>query len=109
MFQAEQPDIVSVCTPNRYHYENVIKALEYGCHVMCKKPPAISAVEAKHMYEVANESNLILAYNFHHRFADDVNILRKKSDRRCAGGYLCRKSKSPAPQRCTWVGGDFMK
>ncbi|MDM5283240.1 Gfo/Idh/MocA family protein [Peribacillus frigoritolerans] len=94
MFQAEQPDIVSVCTPNRYHYENVIKALEYGCHVMCEKPPAISAVEAKHMYEVANENNLILAYNFHHRFADDVNILRKKVTEGVLGDIYVVKAKA---------------
>ena len=27
MYAVEQPDIVSVCTPNRFHYENVIQAL----------------------------------------------------------------------------------
>ncbi len=34
-----RPDIVSVCSPNRFHHEHVMQALAAGCHVMCEKPP----------------------------------------------------------------------
>lgn len=78
MYMAEKPDIVSVCTPNKFHYEHVMQALEAGCDVMCEKPPAISADEAKKMQEAAERNNCILAYNFHHRFSDDATILRKQ-------------------------------
>ncbi|PLR80421.1 Gfo/Idh/MocA family protein [Bacillus sp. V33-4] len=78
MYQAENPDIVSVCTPNHFHYENVIQALEYGCHVLCEKPPAISADQAKKMQETAEINGCVLAYNFHHRFAEDALVLRNK-------------------------------
>ncbi|MGW9019466.1 Gfo/Idh/MocA family protein [Priestia megaterium] len=78
MYIAEKPDIVSICTPNKFHYENVIKALENGCDVICEKPPAISAEEAHEMKRVAEKNNCLLTYNFHHRFADDVKILKEK-------------------------------
>ncbi|PHF62256.1 Gfo/Idh/MocA family protein, partial [Priestia aryabhattai] len=42
MLQEAKPDIVSVCSPNRFHYEHVMAALEAGCHVMCEKPPAMT-------------------------------------------------------------------
>ncbi|MFD9624634.1 Gfo/Idh/MocA family protein [Peribacillus muralis] len=94
MFQAEQPDIVSVCTPNKYHYEHVIKALEHGCHVMCEKPPSISGQEARHMQDVAKENKLILAYNFHHRFADDVKIMQQKVAEGVLGDIYVVKAKA---------------
>lgn len=79
MYAAEKPDIVSVCTPNSLHYADVMKALENGCHVLCEKPPAISARDALDMHQTAVKNNLILAYNFLHRFAEDVKIVREKA------------------------------
>ncbi|HBB9709466.1 TPA: Gfo/Idh/MocA family oxidoreductase, partial [Escherichia coli] len=35
MLLAVKPDVVSVCSPNRFHYEHTLMALEAGCHVMC--------------------------------------------------------------------------
>ncbi|WP_088006063.1 Gfo/Idh/MocA family protein [Indiicoccus explosivorum] len=78
MFAAEKPDLVSVCTPNRFHFELVMKALEHGCDVLCEKPPAMSAGEALQMHQAAEAAGAVLAYNFHHRFADDVRILKEK-------------------------------
>ncbi|SUG33165.1 oxidoreductase [Salmonella enterica subsp. arizonae] len=34
MLHDVQPDIVSVCSPNRFHYEHAMMALKAGCHVM---------------------------------------------------------------------------
>lgn len=94
MFQAEHPDIVSVCTPNKYHHEHVMKALEHGCHVLCEKPPSISSQEARQMQEVAKEKNLILAYNFHHRFAEDVEIMQQKVAEGVLGDVYVVKAKA---------------
>lgn len=71
-----RPDIVSVCSPNRFHYEHTLMALNAGCHVMCEKPPAMSADQAREMRDNARREHKVLAYDFHHRFALDVGILR---------------------------------
>ncbi|MGE7879924.1 Gfo/Idh/MocA family protein [Peribacillus muralis] len=94
MFQAEKPDIVSVCTPNKYHHEHVMKALEHGCHVLCEKPPSISSQEARQMQEVAEGNNLILAYNFHHRFAENVKIMQQKVAEGLLGEVYVVKAKA---------------
>ncbi|PJN86869.1 Gfo/Idh/MocA family protein [Bacillus sp. mrc49] len=94
MFQAEHPDIVSVCTPNKYHHEHVMKALEHGCDVLCEKPPSISSLEARQMQEVAKEKKLILAYNFHHRFAEDVEIMQQKVAEGVLGDVYVVKAKA---------------
>lgn len=98
MYFIEKPDIVSVCTPNRFHFENVMQALEAGCDVMCEKPPAISADEAKKMQEAAEKNDCLLAYDFHHRFADDVRILRENVDEGVLGEIYVVKVK--ALRRC---------
>ncbi|WP_223594372.1 Gfo/Idh/MocA family protein [Neobacillus bataviensis] len=98
MYAVEKPDIVSVCTPNRFHFENVMQALEAGCDVMCEKPPAISADEAKLMQETAEKNNCLLAYNFHHRFAEDVSILREKVKEGVLGDIYVTKVQ--ALRRC---------
>lgn len=38
MFQREHPDVVDVCSPPMFHKTHVLKALEYGAHVLCEKP-----------------------------------------------------------------------
>jgi predicted dehydrogenase len=94
MYANEKPDIVSVCTPNLYHYENVMEALENDCDVICEKPPAILAEDARKMYEKAVSKGKVLAYDFHHRFADDVTILKEKIENDILGEIYFVKVKA---------------
>ncbi|AGE86201.1 oxidoreductase YcjS [Cronobacter sakazakii SP291] len=73
-----RPDVVSVCSPNRFHHEHVMQALAAGCHVMCEKPPAMTAEQADEMRQAARRSGKVLAYDFHHRFARDTQLLREQ-------------------------------
>jgi len=38
MLRSEHPDVVDVCSPATVHKTHVLKALEYGTHVLCEKP-----------------------------------------------------------------------
>ncbi|WMY76453.1 Gfo/Idh/MocA family oxidoreductase [Buttiauxella selenatireducens] len=78
MYRQCQPDIVSVCTPNRFHHQHVMQALEHGCHVMCEKPPAMTPEQAAEMRDAARKAGKVLAYDFHHRFASDTQLLREQ-------------------------------
>ena len=46
MLARERPDAVGVFTPNRFHCEYTVKALEAGAHVLVEKPMAPTAVAA---------------------------------------------------------------
>lgn len=78
MYQQCQPDVVSVCTPNRFHHQHVLQALAQGCHVMCEKPPAMTPQQAAEMRDAARKAGKVLAYDFHHRFASDTQLLREQ-------------------------------
>ncbi|EAA7633646.1 Gfo/Idh/MocA family oxidoreductase [Salmonella enterica] len=78
MLHDVQPDIVSVCSPNRFHYEHAMMALKAGCHVMCEKPPAMTPDQALEMCNTAHRMGKVMAYDFHHRFALDTQLLREQ-------------------------------
>lgn len=77
MLAHEHLDAVSVCTPNRFHAPAVLAALEAGCHVICEKPPAITADEARQMEAAAQRANRILTFGFMFRFNPEVMAARR--------------------------------
>ena len=80
MFSRCRLDAVSVCTPNAYHAEGTLKALEAGCHVFCEKPPAFTAAQATAMAAKATEKKRILAYNLTQRQMPEITALKKLID-----------------------------
>ncbi|MFS8044797.1 Gfo/Idh/MocA family protein [Rhizobium sp. BR 314] len=59
-------DVVSVTTPNQFHPEMAIAALEAGKHVWCEKPMAPAYDDAERMLAAAKASGkvAILGYNY---------------------------------------------
>lgn len=59
-------DVVSITTPNSFHAEMAITALEAGKHVWCEKPMAPTLAEAEAMLTAARVSGAvaILGYNY---------------------------------------------
>ncbi|SDC66010.1 Predicted dehydrogenase [Paenibacillus sp. UNCCL117] len=73
-------DIVHVCTPNDSHAEIAIAALEAGKHVMCEKPMAKTAADAKRMVEAAERTGKKLTIGYNNRFRPDSQHLKKLCD-----------------------------
>jgi predicted dehydrogenase len=59
-------DVVSITTPNNFHAEMAIAALEAGKHVWCEKPMATSLRDAERMLAAARASGrvAVLGYNY---------------------------------------------
>ena len=53
-----QVDAVDICTPNAQHFPMAKAAMEAGKHVLCEKPLAISAAQARELVEIARAKNL---------------------------------------------------
>jgi predicted dehydrogenase len=59
-------DVVSVATPNQFHAEMAIAALEAGKHVWCEKPMATSLADAERMRAAAGKAGkaAVMGYNY---------------------------------------------
>ncbi|GGA55173.1 Gfo/Idh/MocA family protein [Pelagibacterium lentulum] len=53
MLDTHSPDVVLIATPTDTHAEMTLAALDSGAHVLCEKPTAMNASEAKAMLDKA--------------------------------------------------------
>ena len=67
LLKDESIEVVHVLTPNREHADITIDALYAGKHVMCEKPMAKSAADAKRMVEAAEATGKKLTIGYQHR------------------------------------------
>lgn len=74
------PDIqiVDICTPNRYHAELAIAALNAGKHVICEKPLAPTPQEIQRMIEARDRSGKLLMTAQHFRFKGNAQAMKRE-------------------------------
>ncbi len=77
MLKRDDIHAVSVATPNFLHKEATIAALEAGKHVLCEKPLARNAQEAREMVQSARRANRILQVALQWRFTGIGQFLHK--------------------------------
>ncbi|MFD0829264.1 Gfo/Idh/MocA family protein [Neobacillus sp. M.A.Huq-85] len=65
-------DAIVICTPNKFHAEITIAALEAGKHVLCEKPMALTVAECQQMESAAKKSGKVLAVAYHYRFMKEA-------------------------------------
>ena len=75
MLKLPEIDAVSVCTWNSAHAPCTIAALNAGKHVLCEKPMALNAEEARAMKEAADRNGKLLMIGFVRRYGNDCEIL----------------------------------
>jgi len=57
----ERMDFVTIVTPNKWHFDPAVKALDLGFDVVMEKPLTFSLEEARLLKQKVNESGLLLA------------------------------------------------
>jgi predicted dehydrogenase len=72
------PDIqiIDVCTPNMYHAELAIAAMEAGKHVICEKPLAPTPAEVCAMIEARDRTGRLLMTAQHFRFRGSSKAMK---------------------------------
>jgi len=73
-------DAVSVATPNKYHHQPTIDCLRAGKHVLCEKPLAMNAQEAREMCAAARDAQKILMVGFQTRFGGPGQFMKQYID-----------------------------
>jgi len=70
-------DAVVVATPNYLHYQMTVDALREGKHVLCEKPPALTARQVKEMFDASRKHGRALLIGLTNRFRGDSRALRR--------------------------------
>ncbi len=80
LFTDPEIDIVYIATPHISHVELSIQALENGKHVLCEKPLAINAKDARQIFEVSKRTNCFFMEAMWTRFNPSFIEIKKRID-----------------------------
>ena len=95
LLKIDEIDAVDICTPNKFHSEIAVAALEAGKHVFCEKPDAINVAEAKKMLDAAKASGKTLMVMRNNRFRTDSQFVKRYIDAGQMGEIYAG--------RCGWI------
>jgi predicted dehydrogenase len=67
---------VSVNSPNRWHVEQLLAALEQGLHVLCEKPLTLIPDEVTQVVEATAQARKLVAIAYQSRYRRDARVLQ---------------------------------
>ncbi|WP_430790702.1 Gfo/Idh/MocA family protein [Virgibacillus flavescens] len=73
----EVVDAVTICTPNKFHAEIAVQALEAGVHVLCEKPMAITTQDCEEMIAASQKTNTQLSIAYHYRHTQEARVAKQ--------------------------------
>lgn len=86
LLAAEPLDAMVILSPNVHHFPHAMAALERGLHVLCEKPLAMSAREARLLVEAGERAGVVTMVPFTYRFMPVNRYLKELVDE----GYIGR-------------------
>lgn len=60
MLNDSNVDLVYICTPNTFHYEQIKLCMSYGKHVICEKPMVKNEEQVRELFAMAREKSCFL-------------------------------------------------
>lgn len=76
LFNNKDIDVIDICTPNEYHKDQIIKALNTNKHIYCEKPVVANPDHTAQVLKHPNLEKVTTQTVFHTRFF--ANVLRAK-------------------------------
>ena len=73
----EQINLVVISAPDKFHVPYSIECLNAGKNVLCEKPFAPTSKEAKEVFELAKQKNLLIMPNQNRRFDGDYLAVKE--------------------------------
>lgn len=92
LFNNPDIDIIDVCTPNMYHTELVVGALNAGKHVICEKPLAPTPEGIHKMIEARDRSGKMLMTAQHFRFKGNSQAMKAEIEAGALGDIYHARS-----------------
>jgi len=92
LFANESIDVVSVCSPNIYHAEHAIAALNHGCHVLCEKPMCMNLKEGQMIQKAAQKhpGSIFMVAFTHRLYSGNIKARRMIEQGKIGEPYVIR-------------------
>lgn len=97
LFENEEVDAVSVCTPPDTHVDIVLKSFDHGAHVLCEKPLATDLESGKNMVKASKAKEKILMVGFHRRFWPNYQTAKRLILKGSLGHVYCVEDRFLQP------------
>ncbi len=68
LLASETIDWVAIATPTDLHYSMAMAAVQAGKHVLCEKPLALNAGQARELFQAATDRGIVHAVDYEMRF-----------------------------------------
>lgn len=81
-------DAIVICTPNKFHAELSINAMDNGKHVLCEKPMAMTTEECNAMIAAEKRNGVKLHIAYHYRYMKEAIASKKIIERGMIGDPL---------------------
>lgn len=98
----DQLDMIDICLPPSLHADATVAALEAGKHVFCEKPMALTASEAKRMYDAAQAAGRMLLIGhvlpYFPEYTYALEVINSGKYGKVLGGHFKRMISDP-----TWL------
>lgn len=80
LIERDDIDLIDIGTPNDTHVEMAIAAAEAGKHVLCEKPLAMNAEQARRMLEAASRASVVHMICHNYRFVPAIRYAKQLID-----------------------------
>lgn len=94
MLKDKDIDAVSVATPNKYHVEPTVAALNAGKHVLCEKPLGMNAAECKLMCAAARKNKKLLQVALQNRWTASGRFMKQFIDTGAMGDIYYARAQA---------------
>ena len=74
---AENPDIVFITNPTRYHISVALEAARKGCHLFIEKPLSDNESQVQELIKIVDEKHLVATVGFQLRFHPCLRTIKK--------------------------------
>lgn len=81
-------DLIYIATPPFLHYEQAMRALDAGKHVICEKPLAMNPEQGQAMLDKAAEKGLLMVTNLMQRYNPMFERVKRLIDKKLLGDAL---------------------
>jgi predicted dehydrogenase len=105
---ADDIDIVSICTPSFTHADVIVHAAKLGKNILIEKPLTVDLEEGKHALEAVKTNGVHLCVVFNYRSVDAAQLVHEELSQSKIGRLVSMVGIAHTPFPSSWTSGRWL-